>query len=210
MSAGQTLSIFPTLVFKHDHPGLETMNQALMVLILDQEKDGKEIKRVSLVGGYRSDREFFDQPHWAVQALKKLVLSNLADYAKTLAIQETGNPDATEDLSDIDLWGWSLVLREGDMVAPHLHKRCNVVGTYYVHTSVEDPLPNAGQLILCDPRVRAYAMPVEDQAVTVTMPHQTSRMVLFPSFLEHYVLPFKGPGERISVAFNIRFQRAAL
>jgi hypothetical protein len=34
--------------------------------------------------------------------------------------------------------------------------------------------------------------------------------VMFPSFLEHYVLPFKGDGVRISIAYNITFSPNAL
>lgn len=217
MSEGSTGEIFPTLYYQRDHDDLEQMNKALLELILEQERahDGEAIKRVSLVGGYRSNREFLQQDHWAIKALIDIIKADLASYSEILARRETVSEDVRIDLSDIDLWGWSLVLREGDMVAPHLHKRCNVVGAYYVYSdtlSGEAPAlsskgNHAGDIVLCDPRTRAYAMPLDGQQLTVSLPNQHSRMILFPSYVEHYVLPFRGPGKRVSIAFNIRFQR---
>ena len=39
---------------------------------------------------------------------------------------------------------------------------------------------------------------------TVSVPPRPGLMVLFPSWLYHWVNPFYGEGERISVAFNVR------
>ena len=189
---------------------MEKMNAALTQLVLEQEKAGGEIRRVSLVGGYRSDRKFFEQDHWAVQRLREMVVESLEEYTQALVSQETNAELNSVEPDDVDLWGWSLLLRERDMVAPHLHKRCNVVGTYYVYSDIRDNQADAGELVISDPRVRAYAMPVENQLVTHTVQHTPGRLAIFPSYVEHYVLPFKGPGMRLSIAINVRFKRADL
>jgi hypothetical protein len=39
---------------------------------------------------------------------------------------------------------------------------------------------------------------------TIAIPPETGRMVVFPSWLYHWVNPYQGTGERISIAFNSR------
>lgn len=39
---------------------------------------------------------------------------------------------------------------------------------------------------------------------------QQCLMIIFPSYVEHYILPFKGDGTRVSVAFNLTFSPNAL
>ena len=93
------------------------------------------------------------------------------------------------------------------MITAHVHKNVNVIGIYYLHSSMQDDSEHAGDLVLCDPRVRAFATPVDESIITVNMTHETGTLMLFPGYMEHYVLPFKGPGIRMSVAVNFRFHR---
>ena len=61
---------------------------------------------------------------------------------------------------------------------------------------------------LCDPRaftemVPTPGSPFGQRAIFRAEP---GLMVLFPSWLYHFVNPFFGDGERISIAFNVRWQ----
>jgi hypothetical protein len=38
---------------------------------------------------------------------------------------------------------------------------------------------------------------------------EAGTMILFPSWMYHFVNAFHGPGERISIAFNMQWQAAA-
>ena len=44
-----------------------------------------------------------------------------------------------------------------------------------------------------------------NQNTDITVPPQPGQMILFPSYYEHFVLPFRGPGVRTCVAFNAQF-----
>ena len=54
------------------------------------------------------------------------------------------------------------------------------------------------------PAVGVYDLPGVQSVSTWTIQPAAGEMLLFPSWLRHGVLPFRGSGERISIAFNLR------
>ena len=69
-----------------------------------------------------------------------------------------------------------------------------------------------GEIVFRDPRGPAVAMyetpeidlPWVGAGPNIPFTPATGHLLLFPSWLEHRVEPFDGPGERISIAFNVR------
>ena len=128
----------------------------------------------------------------------------LAHYWK----QESTTPiDSLGELS-MRMSGWSVILRQGDISKPHTHPGAQLSGVYYVST--QENQSGGGELVLADPRIRATVAPLVGQKSNAVFQPKTGITVLFPSFLEHYVLPFKGTGERISIAYNVIFSPNAL
>jgi uncharacterized protein (TIGR02466 family) len=105
-----------------------------------------------------------------------------------------------------------MVMREGDWSVPHLHPRANISAVYYVTEPKynENKAQDAGKLVLMDPRIRAGVFPIMNQVSSIMVPPEVGTIVMFPSYLKHYVMPFKGKGERISVAANLSFSQSAL
>lgn len=99
------------------------------------------------------------------------------------------------------LSGWCNVLDRG---APaHVHPNAWLSGVYYVRTEgvVGDAVDDlAGCLQVGAPDEAHY--PVEGYEVRVFRPRE-GRMVVFPSYLWHRILPFEGRGSRISYAFDV-------
>ena len=83
-------------------------------------------------------------------------------------------------------------------------------GVYYVDIGTPAPAERerSGVLEFIDPRSGAEMVFVPGAgfgAAKVIRP-STGELVMFPSWLNHWVHPYWGEGERISIAFNIRIR----
>lgn len=205
---GQAIPLFPTVCFVVEHENTENLNQELKAYCLEQEQSAAGIASGSVAGGYHSSRQFFDSSHTAIQQLKTMLMNDAKQYLAHYWKQESTTPiDSLGELS-MRMSGWSVILRQGDISKPHTHPGAQLSGVYYVST--QENQSGGGELVLADPRIRATVAPLVGQKSNAVFQPKTGITVLFPSFLEHYVLPFKGTGERISIAYNVIFSPNAL
>ena len=63
-------------------------------------------------------------------------------------------------------------------------------------------VPLYGPIMFVDPRPRAHMNRVPNQTTEITFVPQPGMLIMFPSYYEHAVIPFRGPGVRICIAFN--------
>ena len=100
---------------------------------------------------------------------------------------------------------WASVYEPGEFIGPHAHRRTSVSVVYHLTPpEPEDCERFDGALGITDPRVRRCC-PTKPGFVTsqVYPPLDPGTMVLFPSFVTHYVTPHRSPSPRISIAWNI-------
>lgn len=97
---------------------------------------------------------------------------------------------------------WSNLNRQGEVHLPHTHSNNLLSGVYYPTgspTQIEffDPRPAAAVL---HPRVSEYT-----RSNSKVWPHTPlpNSMIMFPSWLEHYVPPHGEAEPRLSIAFNL-------
>jgi uncharacterized protein (TIGR02466 family) len=117
-------------------------------------------------------------------------------------------PAARQKEDRFRLTGWINVNRAGDCNVLHCHPGCFLSATYYVKVP---PAMKGGEIVFRDPRGPAVAMyetpgvelPWVGSGMGIPFTPATGHVLLFPSWLEHRVEPFEGPGERISIAFNV-------
>lgn len=101
---------------------------------------------------------------------------------------------------------WSNVLKPGETHRPHTHSNNILSGVYYV-----DAVETSG-IIFTDPRPQAGVIQPDvnkqilDNASIIKYDSTTNRMILFPSWLQHYVPVNETNKNRISIAFNIMFK----
>jgi uncharacterized protein (TIGR02466 family) len=116
-------------------------------------------------------------------------------------------PEERKRTDRFRLEGWINVNRAGDHNVLHCHPGSFLAATYYVKVP---PEMRGGEIVFRDPRGPAVAMydtpgielPWVGSGMGIPFSPATSHLLLFPSWLEHRVEPFEGPGERISIAFN--------
>ena len=101
---------------------------------------------------------------------------------------------------------WSNVLKPGETHRPHTHSNNILSGVFYVEAEqtsgimFTDPRPQAGVI---QPDVTKQFV---GNANVIKYDSLTNRMILFPSWLQHYVSSNKDKEPRISVSFNIMFK----
>jgi uncharacterized protein (TIGR02466 family) len=192
------LQAFPTLIGRWLVPDPEVMNQELQALILAEEAKYASLGR-SNIGGWHSRTDFLDYPDPAVAALTTWIT-----WAVNQMIDATagrGSFSGTMSLS-----GWATICRAGSYHAPHSHPDSAWSGVYYVDAGTHRTDRSlSGMLEFLDPRagVEAVTAPGDPYGEPVRVRPEAGLIVIFPSWLYHWVHPYAGDTPRIAVSFNV-------
>ncbi|WP_439816713.1 2OG-Fe(II) oxygenase family protein [Zavarzinia sp. CC-PAN008] len=203
---GDILLTFATPVLVRRVPGTETLNAALRKVILAREAARPDLSargraRRSNLGGWRSDADLWTWPEPEVAPLRSLIgqatghVLGLANGMQPARLRLDGTFSA-----------WVNVNRDGSYNAPHSHAGAAWSGVYYVSTGApEGDWPLNGAISFQDPRGAATGALSTgfDFGEPQTIQPEAGMVLVFPSWLTHWVHPFHGTGERISVAFNL-------
>jgi uncharacterized protein (TIGR02466 family) len=197
------MPLFSTWVYlcedgpRHLNEGLEQLARRLM------QEPGNAIRR-SNHGGWHYASNLFERPEPVVADFRDQMEQHVQAFLDSL------RPAARQKEDRFRLYGWINVNRAGDHNVLHCHPGCFLSATYYVDVP---PAMKGGEIVFRDPRGPAVAMYdargiklpwVVTSGRGIPFTPATGRLLLFPSWLEHCVEPFEGPGERISIAFNVR------
>ena len=195
-------SHFPTVFMLREFEGVEALNRKLADMMLRLEKETINIAfRTTNIGGYHSEPNLFTRKEPELSNLRELIQQALDDYLPKFLAANCHVPPANLKMC---LWGWGINMRAGDMNLLHVHPDAKVSGVYYVSVP---PLPpggpvEEGSIMFVDPRPRAHMNRVPDQTTEITILPKPGLLILFPSYYEHAVIPFRGPGVRTCIAFN--------
>jgi uncharacterized protein (TIGR02466 family) len=183
-------------------PDFERVNAGLKGEILEREQADRGVGR-SNVGGWHSGYDLLSWPIPEVAELGKAV----QQAALTLATKIVG---ANQIQAKMAMEGWANVSRAGNYNKLHYHPNWHLSVVYYVEAGDPPPSdnPESGCLEFTDPRgaVGMFGLDGSDFGKTYRIPAKTGRLLVFPSFLQHWVHPYLGSGERISLAINVRLR----
>jgi len=188
---------FPTFIGRVRLPDAEAMNQGLRALILAEESEYPSLGR-SNIGGWHSRTDFLHRPDANVTALTTWITWAL----RRMICSTTGREVATGTLS---ISAWATVCRAGAYHAPHSHPDNAWSGVYYVNSGSENPdQPHSGMLEFLDPRAGAEAVsaPGDPYGEPFRVRPRSGLLVMFPSWLYHWVHPYQGEAPRIAISFN--------
>jgi uncharacterized protein (TIGR02466 family) len=196
---------FPTLIGRLRVPDADAMNDELRALILSGEGAQPSLGR-SNIGGWHSRPDFLDRPQPAVAAL-----TTWLTWALRRMIDATAGPGAFK--GTLSLSAWAAICRSGAYHAPHSHPDSAWSGVYYVDAGTPHPdHPLSGVLEFLDPRagVEAVTAPGDPYGEPVRVRPEDGLIVVFPSWLYHWVHPYVGNTPRIAVSFNAAVQAVAM
>jgi uncharacterized protein (TIGR02466 family) len=198
------INVFPTPLVIATLPDAEALNPELKRIILAREARGESVQR-SNQGGWQST---WDLHQWGGAPLTK-VLDFLRSVVDEVTVDRAGRRHAIA-------WrvnSWDNVNRHGHGNKYHTHHGALWSATYYVDDGgVGADASLGGEFEIQDPRGVAPVMyapyltfPGPDGAALGEAQRLTPRSgmcVVFPSWLQHGVRPYRGTRERISIAIN--------
>ena len=199
------LKLFSTPLVMAELPEAEEVNAALSQIILDRAA-GDPGTQHSNLGGWQSS---WDMESWGGPSLKR-VLRAARSLANSVTVTRDGEPASVKWKMNC----WANINRSGAANEFHTHPGAFWSGCYYVDDGGigEDP-SLGGAFEVQDPRGVAPAMYAPSLtfagpggkslgASYALQPH-SGMILLFPSWLQHAVRPYRGPHMRISIAFNL-------
>ena len=159
---------------------------------------------------FESEFEVFSWPEPCVQKLREFCLAALS---RTIA-QLNGYKAEEVARMQIASHTWFHVTRKGGYFGLHNHPMASWSGVYCVSAGQDDGAHvDSGKLHFSNP-LQVANMFIDPANSHLRPPYAMSgrsyrlvpgQLVLFPSWVNHEVLPFFGEGERITVAFNAWF-----
>ena len=188
---------FPTLIGRFCIPDADAMNRDLRALIIAEEAQYPSTGQ-SNIGGWHSHPDFLIRRDSAVSALAGWLTWALRQMIDAAAGTDTFS-------SPLSAFGWATICRTGAYHAPHSHPDSAWSGVYYVDPGTDSrDQPLSGVLEFLDPRAGAEAVtgPGDPYGAPFRIRPQAGLLVLFPSWLYHWVHPYTGQTPRIAVSFN--------
>ena len=175
------------------------LNAALLADIAALRKQTEGVVRSNRLG-WHSEPDLFQRPEASFKQLCDIIVACVTKttsrhFAKT----------------DIAKWnegyhGWINVNGKGAYNAPHDHSECLWSGTYYVSVPKTN-FPDSGAIEFMDPRtVQTQSTGRSGSFLNSKMKFvpEAGSLVVFPSYLLHWVYPNEHESERVSIAFNMK------
>ena len=181
--------LFPTTVTIFDNVlELEYIDSMLEDIIDSSKKVGRKTN-------WQSNHNPNLHEHPKYKPLGKKVLELSKEYIEDLKFE----------FDDHYITGmWSNILKPGEFPSPHTHSNNLVSGVFYLQTNDNSPA-----ITFLDPRPQSSVLQPQAKEYNIfnsTMffyPAKVNRMILFPSWLEHYVPQNDTKFSRVSIAFNV-------
>jgi uncharacterized protein (TIGR02466 family) len=194
--------LFATPLVIHDWPNSEQFNRDLAELVYGSNKADKHgYGTRSNAGGWQSPGNLITWQDPAVETFRQRIEKLVGNLLQEVA-RDTGKNRSFRLLID----AWANINKKGDYNVVHTHPNCMWSGVYYVQRGEPDKsIPYSGLLELLDPREAANYIQIRHSVFDGRefVENIPGRMLLWPSWVKHWVHPFQGEGDRISIAFNV-------
>ena len=201
--------------FAQDFLDDPALNAELQALLLRREAEGMRYANPNpslkqQAGVFESDFTLFSWPEPCIQRLRQFCWSALGR-----ALQEL-NGYGADEMRRLQIFShtWFHVTRHGGFTIMHTHPMASWSGVYCVAPGeAPEDRPESGVLRFHNPHYYSNLfLDAGNLRLRAPYHHGTwsvrllpGQLVLFPSWLQHEVLPFYGGDERITVAFNCWF-----
>lgn len=209
------VKLWSTMLFSSHWPGMEMHADALKLHIRAQQQQQKEniasriaVESKSPNGILESDFDFFRDTHPSVQSLLSFIKSVLATSVSIANEMPNREPELLIDIVE----SWYHITNDGGFHDAHFHHGCSWCGIFYLQVGETGRLgkaaPNGGSRFYCPLGLGGGYRDEGNRYLnsSVDPKIQDGLLLLFPSFLMHSGLPYRGAADRIVIAFNARVQ----
>lgn len=202
-------NIFPTIPLSRDWGNVEGMNQSIKEqLWRERALDPEGLYRSNLAGTWHSKDGVLQRMGDAGKQLHDMFGQGFTTYA--YEIFKTDPKLRVE----VRMSAWAMIYGDRGYAAVHTHPNCHVSGVYYVDNTAQErelimatgvPVRSGDIEFLDTRRGGEFQIKGMNRNPSAVFGYKTGRMLLFPSWLPHYVHPIVGPGERIAIACNATY-----
>ena len=179
----------------------------LKELVLQKEVEDPAGMKRALVNGWHSKLDLMEWSGAPVQSLKQVIGDQVQDYLRIASGGKTV-------IGTGHITAWANISRRGGYHRLHTHHSSMLAGVLYLDAGVPDPddTENNGCITFDDPRTGVEMIPLPGNPFgdKVRFDPAPGMLLLFPSWLKHFVDPFRGEGARISIAFNVMMPDARI
>ena len=155
-------------------------------------------KQVLLVNGTQTSGNLFIIEKFLTKKIQKIIRSEIEKYK--IYFKDSQEGLIKKWPSDYDLYGWIVSMKSDGELQPHIHDKGWLSGTIYINIP---PKLNAdsGNLVVS----LGDEKDLRDKRINLkeVIDVATGSLVIFPSSLTHYTIPFKSEEERIVLAFDV-------
>lgn len=207
--------VFCTPMATAEVPDADVLNSALRDFFLQCEQQGTRFQNPDRTTHrnsalFESNFGLFDWNHPAVNQLRDFCWAQLYQLIGQLNGYDVNTLRQLQMASE----SWFHVTRRSGYFGVHNHPLHSWSGVYSVCQEGDDPESDSGRLTFLNPNSSMFIdMSLARLTEAFQLSHLSIRLkpgqlVLFPSWMQHYVSPFEpaGEGVRITVAFNARFR----
>lgn len=189
-------TLFPTVLMRRRMPDSKSKNRRLRKIVLEREKIDSGVRQ-SNVGGWHSTADLWDWPNPEIRDLSNWVQKAVQDLTASMYPLQPGDEVVAEPYGG----AWANVLRDGGYNKVHNHPGAVWSAVYYIASGepYAEP-PGNGNFEFMDPR------PGNIHGGKEIVTPEPGLLMVFPAWLYHYVNPYHGDGERISVAWNLNVE----
>ena len=180
-------------------PVAQSGNRALRKLLVSMSRAQGGVQKTNL-GGWQSSVDLFERSEPEITLLRTRTYHAIFRYLQSMA------PPGSEGRFEVSIGSaWANLNNRSHSNSPHMHPGVQVAGVYYV----DDGGSRTGGVRLVDPRPQASMVPTPPlwtygMGEHIRVANVPGLFVLFPAWLQHYVVAHEGAGTRVSVSFNAR------
>lgn len=192
---------FPTLIGRVELANTDSVDRRLGEMILDRERSSPSHDHANF-GGWHSASDLLDWPGDEIATLKSWITDALQRIVQaSLQLPETQGRGTPRGMFRVS--AWANVARRGNYHRMHNHPGSSWSGCYYL-TGLPEGESLAGALEFYDPRpfTEMVDTPGSPYGQRMLVRPKPGLLVIFPSWLYHFVHPSATDEPRISIAFN--------
>jgi len=196
---GEVHSLWGTPVLMRQVPAEDGYAARLRDIILRKQHDPGG----TMIGVVDGDKTRSDLLQWSepeIDPLREWIL----DGAEAMNAHVNAGVASNGQQIPMIAEAWGVIYQEWGFHYLHNHHDSGWSGVLYVETG--NITPGSGCIEFLDPRPGAGPTQPAENILHNVAP-QPGLMLMFPSWLQHWVTPYLGDSVRICVAFNIGFER---
>jgi len=151
-----------------------------------------------LVNGHQSSGNIFNLKSAFTNEMEKIIRLEIEKYRTNFKSSMEGF--ITKWPADYILSGWLISMKNGGALAPHIHEEGWISGSVYINVPPKENAMSGNLMVALGEENDAIGARLNVKKMINVI---TGSLVLFPSSLTHYTIPFQSEEDRIVLAFDV-------